>query len=77
MLNLPMGERTHLIQTAVIQDWSRKDVGYMKEVKEAEIETGTSLADKTPRAKTGIMRVHTHTQRSAVGWVRFRIRKVK
>lgn len=28
------------------------------------METQTSLADKTPRAKTGITRVHTYTKAS-------------
>lgn len=33
----------------------------MEEVKEAEMETGASLTDKRPKAKTGIIKVqHTH-----------------
>lgn len=74
VLNLP-GGRTHLIQTEVIQDWSRKDTVRMEEAKEAEMEAGASLADKTRRAKTGIMEVQ-HTPRSAAGWTTCRTRKV-
>lgn len=41
-----------------------KRCGTCGEVKEVEVETQTTLADKTPRAKTGIMRVHTYTKAS-------------
>lgn len=33
MLNLATGERTHLIQTEVIQDWLRKDVVPVEKLK--------------------------------------------
>lgn len=57
MLHPPREKKTHAILTEVIQDGSRKNVIHMKKIKGTEMETKTSLDDKTLKAKTAIIKV--------------------
>lgn len=67
MLHPPREKKTHVILTEVIQDGSRKNVTHMKKIKGIEMETKTSLDDKTLKEKTAIIKVQHTLRVSRIG----------